>query len=199
MIEYSLDDIEALLSSIKDTAEIKSSDIPCIDLYMDQVTTLFNDRLSQQKRSDEDAILTKTMINNYAKAKILPPIKNKKYNKQQIILLVLIYNLKQVLSLEDIKAIFDPILDKLSKDPTNTEFLHNIYERFLAEKDKQSSELISSFIDRIKETEEDSTCSDIDHMDLLMRILFLISSATVQKRMAEKLIDTYFKAETKKL
>jgi hypothetical protein len=199
MIEYSLENIESLLSSIKDIAEIKSADIPCIDLYMDQVTTLFNDRLSQQKRNDDDAILTKTMINNYAKAKILPPIKNKKYNRQQIMLLVLIYNLKQVLSLEDIKAIFDPILDKLSKTPSSTDFLHNIYEQFLTEKEKQSSELIDDFIHRMKDSEEKSSVPDIDRMDLLMKVLLLISSAALQKRMAEKIIDTYFKYDNKKL
>ncbi|MDP4091600.1 MAG: DUF1836 domain-containing protein, partial [Bacillota bacterium] len=110
-MEYSLKNIEELLASIKEIDEIKVSDIPCIDLYMDQVTTLFDDRLSKQKRNEGDVVLTKTMINNYAKAKIFPPIKNKKYNKQQIILLVLIYNLKQTLSLEDIKALFDPILN----------------------------------------------------------------------------------------
>lgn len=199
MMEYSLKNIEELLSSIKSIDEIKSSDIPCIDLYMDQVTTLFNDRLSHQKRTEDDVILTKTMINNYAKAKILPPIKNKKYNKQQIMLLVLIYNLKQILSLEDIKAIFDPILSKLSAPPSDTKFLHDIYEEFLAEKEKQSAALIDDFINEIKLSEEDTAKISGNRMDLLMKVLLLISGASIQKRMAEKIIDTYFKEENKKL
>jgi hypothetical protein len=189
-MDYSLENLEALLSSMKDSDEIKSTDIPCIDLYMDQVTTLFNDRLSSQKRNDEDVVLTKTMINNYAKAKILPPIKNKRYNKQQIMLLVLIYNLKQILSLEDIKAIFDPILNKLSTTPASTSFLHSIYEQFLEEKDNQLSILIDDFINKLKSSE-----SEVNQMDLLMKVLLLISSASIQKRMAEKIIDTYFKDE----
>ncbi|WP_275451797.1 DUF1836 domain-containing protein [Clostridium novyi] len=57
---------------------IKLSDIPDLDLYMDQVITLFDDKLSNLKRNEDDKILTKTMINNYTKAKILiPPVKKK--------------------------------------------------------------------------------------------------------------------------
>lgn len=195
-MEYSFENIEELLNSMKEVDEIKITDIPCVDLYMDQVTTLFDDRLSKQKRNDSDVVLTKTMINNYAKAKILPPIKNKKYNKQQIILLVLIYNLKQTLSLEDIKALFDPILNKLSSNNKGTEFLDFIYERFLNVKSKQCDVLIDSFINKISSsTDIDLDASEDEQLKLIMSVLFLISSANIQKRMAEKIIDTYFKSE----
>ena len=36
-------------------------------LYMDQVTTFMEKHLSELKRCPEDKVLTKTMINNYAK------------------------------------------------------------------------------------------------------------------------------------
>lgn len=195
-MDFSFDNINSLLSSTKESDEIKITDIPCIDLYMDQVTTLFNDKLSKQKRKNEDAVLTKTMINNYAKAKILPPIKNKKYNKQQIVLLILIYNLKQILSLEDIKALFDPILERISKEPSNTEFLDLLYSRFLSEKKQQSTILVDDFIKDISNSlDMNSLSSDDRNSELFMRILTLIANASIQKRMAEKLIDEYFKSK----
>lgn len=40
-MKYSLESIEALLAPLKDMREIDLADIPCLDLYMDQVTTLF--------------------------------------------------------------------------------------------------------------------------------------------------------------
>ena len=43
---------------------------------MDQVIQLFESKLSEQKRNDDEKILTKTMINNYAKGKVI--IANKK-------------------------------------------------------------------------------------------------------------------------
>lgn len=196
-MKYSLESIEALLSPLKDMKEIDLADIPCLDLYMDQVTTLFDDRLSPQKRNEEDVVLTKTMINNYAKAKILPPIKNKKYNKQQIILLILIYNLKQVLSLEDIKSIFDPILNKLSENPSETEFLDEIYKKFLTEKKDLSNLIIDDFINKLKDSNINCSDSEDNILDLLMKVFVLVSCANIQKRMAERIIDTYFKDKEK--
>ena len=58
---------------------IELEEMPELDLYMDQVIQLFENKLSSLKRNDEEKILTKTMINNYAKGKLLLPIKNKKY------------------------------------------------------------------------------------------------------------------------
>ncbi|ETJ29018.1 hypothetical protein Q604_UNBC16437G0001, partial [human gut metagenome] len=81
------------------------------------------------KRNEDDKILTKTMINNYAKGNLLMKIKNKKYTKEHMILIGLIYNLKGALSLTDIKTMFDPIIESFSKDEDYP--LYDIYESFL--------------------------------------------------------------------
>ena len=65
---------------LKATIEINS--IPNLDLYMDQVITLFEDKLGHTKRYEEDKLLTKTMINNYTKDKLLMPAVKKKYTKE---------------------------------------------------------------------------------------------------------------------
>ena len=65
--------LSELLKQLKSIDYIKPEDIPNIDLYMDQVTTFMEDHLSNTKRSRDDKILTKTMINNYAKNDLLPP------------------------------------------------------------------------------------------------------------------------------
>ena len=68
---------EDLLNSIMESFDridyIKTADIPNIDLYMDQVTTFMDHRLKSTTRQETDKILTKTMINNYAKNDLLPP------------------------------------------------------------------------------------------------------------------------------
>ena len=78
--------IEDLLNSIVESLDridyIKTEDIPNIDLYMDQVTTLMDSKLKHATRyPEEDKILTKTMINNYTKNNLLPPPVKKKYSK----------------------------------------------------------------------------------------------------------------------
>ena len=195
-MKYFSESIEALLAPIKDMKEIDFR-YPLHRLLYGSSYHPFDERLSPQKRNEEDVVLTKTMINNYAKAKILPPIKNKKYNKQQIILLILIYNLKQVLSLEDIKSIFEPILSKLSQDPSETEFLDDIYNKFLTEKQELSGIIIDDFISKLKNSTVNPSDSEDNILDLLMKVLVLVSCASIQKRMAEKIIDTYFKDQEK--
>ena len=59
--------LSELLKQLKSIDYIKPEDIPNIDLYMDQVTTFMDEQLAASKRYESDKILTKTMINNYAK------------------------------------------------------------------------------------------------------------------------------------
>ena len=97
-------------------------DIPGIDLYMDQVTTFMDERMRHLTRDPEtDKILTKTMINNYVKSKVLIPPVRKKYGRDHILLLIFIYYLKNILSLEDIKTILDPISQAYAFPTTNPE------------------------------------------------------------------------------
>ena len=91
-------DTKNLIKSITENLEgleyIKLDEIPGIDLYMDQVTTLMDNKLKTTTRyPGEDKVLTKTMINNYAKNDLLPAPIKKKYSKDHMYLLILIYYL----------------------------------------------------------------------------------------------------------
>ena len=82
------DMINSILESVSRIDYIKPEDIPNIELYMDQVTTFMEEQLASTKRYDEDKILTKTMINNYAKNKLLPPPEKKRYSREHILMLI---------------------------------------------------------------------------------------------------------------
>ena len=68
-------------------------------------------QLSSSKRYEEDKILTKTMINNYAKNNLLPPPEKKKYSKEHMLVLIFIYYFKNILSIKDIETLLKPITD----------------------------------------------------------------------------------------
>ena len=72
------DILNSILASISRIDYIKPEESPGIDLYMDQVTTFMDEHLASSKRRREDKVLTKTMINNYAKNNLLPPPVKKK-------------------------------------------------------------------------------------------------------------------------
>lgn len=105
-------DIEKTLESILEKMNlIEAGDIPNIDLYMDQVTTFMESHLGNLKRNPEDKVLTKTMINNYAKNDLLPSPDKKKYSKNHVLLLTFIYYYKNVLSISDIKTLMKNVTD----------------------------------------------------------------------------------------
>lgn len=100
------DMLNSILDSISRIDYIKPEDIPNIDLYMDQVTTFMEEGLERTKRYSNDKILTKTMINNYAKNNLLPPPVKKKYTREHMLMLIFIYYFKNLLSIKDIETLF---------------------------------------------------------------------------------------------
>lgn len=190
------EDVAKLIDDMSLFDDIKLSDIPEIDLYMDQLTTFFNDRLGHFKRSEEDKILTKTMINNYTKSGVLMPPKNKKYSKRHMILLILIYYLKQVLSIEDIHAIITPILNNLYTVEDDIIPLEDIYSIILEIKHSEFKNYYQVFDDRFKliqDKTKDLSGQNKDLAELFLTVLILVAQADAHKRLAEKIIDNYFK------
>lgn len=193
-MDYNREDILKLLEELNLNEHIELKEIPSIDLYMDQVITLFESNLSNSKRYDEDKLLTKTMINNYTKDKLLIPAKKKKYSKNHIILMILIYNLKQNLSILDIKSLFNDMVVNLQQEGGEKINIEEIYKKFLHIKNLQTIEAedqINSLISKVEEQLSDK--DDEGYEKLLITVLCLINSANTQKRLAEKIIDKYFR------
>lgn len=97
--------LQEIMREVFSDRDLSPEQIPTLDLYMDQVLTLFNDGLSDNKRHPDDKLLTKTMINNYSREKLLNPIQGKKYTHQHIMQMLCVYQLKQSLALNDIKQL----------------------------------------------------------------------------------------------
>lgn len=101
--------VNSVVKRLAQMTYIRPDEIPNIDLYMDQVTTFMEDHLKDTKRNSDDKILTKTMINNYAKNDLLPPPVKKKYSEDHMIMLIFIYYFKNVLSISDIQSLLTPL------------------------------------------------------------------------------------------
>ena len=95
-------------AEIKDFHLPRWNELPTIDLYIDQLVSLLEQYLAGYIKNDnekDDKIITKTMINNYVKHSVIKPPINKKYNKEHIASLFVIFVLKQVYSINDIKKL----------------------------------------------------------------------------------------------
>ena len=80
--------LEQTIDAVFSDRDITPSDVPQLDLYMDQVLTLFDRTLSESKRAPGDKLLTKTMVNNYVKEGLMTPVRGKKYTREQIMQLL---------------------------------------------------------------------------------------------------------------
>ncbi|MCI8760077.1 MAG: DUF1836 domain-containing protein [Clostridia bacterium] len=107
------------------------NELPNIDLYIDQLVSFLEQYLFGYIKSDnekEEKIITKTMINNYVKHNIIKPPINKKYNKEHMASLFVIFVLKQVYSINDIKKLIHLAIE--------TSPIEDAYDRFCSELEK---------------------------------------------------------------
>ncbi len=185
--------IDNYINSQKSSNNINLDDFPEIDLYMDQVMQLFESKLSYTKRNDVDKVLTKTMINNYAKGNLLMKIKNKKYNKNHLILMGLIYNLKGSLSLADIKTILTPIVESFEKEQDYP--LNDIYQSFLDIYDLNLDDFKNypnKIYEKIKQMVNSKDDALRDYEEKFLLICAYVSMSNIYRRMSEKIIDEFF-------
>ena len=194
------DMLKSILNSLSRIEHIKPEDIPNIDLYMDQVTTFMDTRLSSSKRHPEDKILTKTMINNYAKNKLLPPPVKKKYSREHILVLIFIYYYKGILSISDIQTLLQPITERFFNK--NEDFhIETIYEEVFSMQNGQIEALKKDVIEmynRAMETFEDAPDENKEFLKLFSFICLLSFDVYMKKMLIEKLIDSMKEPDRKK-
>ena len=169
---------------------VKPEDIPNIDLYMDQVTTFMDSQLATSKRHEDDKILTKTMINNYAKNVLLPPPEKKKYSKEHVLTLIFIYYFKSILSISDIQSILNPITDKYfgGKDQYS---LEDIYKEVFSLENQETKNIMKDLAKKFNTSMSTFPDAKEDEADLLHTFSFICMlsyDVFVKKTLIEKLI-----------
>ena len=187
------DSLMALINQMKEIDYIDPEIIPDIELYMDQVTTFMDIHLGACRRSDEEKVLTKTMINNYTKNDVLPPPNKKKYSKDHMCLLILLYYFKNVLSIDDIQKIFHPLKEKFYDDKNKSIGIDEIYAQIFTMEKKMTDKLTKDVVRRFQSSQEVfSDVTDEAEKDYLSRFAFiclLSFDAYLKKQMVERLID----------
>ena len=184
--------IESIMASFDRLGHMKIEDIPNIDLYMDQVTTLMEENLRQSTRyPGEDKILTKTMINNYAKNDLLPPPVKKKYTKEHVLVLIFIFYYKGLLSISDIQTLLEPITEKyFGKDQDfNLETIYNEVFSLEANKVQALKQEVMDMYQQAQQTFEGAPEEDVEFLRIFSFICVLSYDVYVKKLLIEKLVD----------
>ena len=185
--------VEKIAAQVRSSNIIEIEDIPNIDLYMDQVTTFMDKCLAQYKRYDDDKVLTKTMINNYTKAKIFPAPVKKKYSRTHLMLLIMIYHLKSILSIKDIGILFQSALSEQNK-LKQERMIESIYSGFVSLQKQTIIYLAGAAEGKPDESfygKEAILTYDDDETKRIMMTLALAIRANTEKQLAEKVLDLY--------
>ena len=184
--------LNSILASLDRVEHINPDDIPNIDLYMDQVTTFMDSRLQSSARyPGQDKILTKTMINNYAKNDLLPPPVRKKYSREHVMLLVLIYYYKGFLSINDIQRLLGPIAERYFRNGKEYN-LEDIYREAFDMEEKQLQAMKEDVVEKFRAAQDAFPGAPKEDADFLHKFAFICLlgyDVYLKKLMIEKMID----------
>ena len=174
--------------------KISANSFPEMEIYMDQAETFLNKELGVYKKDEKDKVITKTMIGNYVKHNMMPRPVNKKYSKDHLIMLALIYYLKGTFQMEEIEKIVHPLIENYNSEFDDKIDLESLYEGILGVQAKEQESLAQSVTNMIEESKyhlKETELSDDDMLELFMLIVNLSMKADAQKFLAHKLLQEY--------
>ncbi|WML38319.1 DUF1836 domain-containing protein [Neobacillus sp. OS1-2] len=184
-----MEKIKKIIDELVLETSLSLDEIPKIDLYMDQVIQLFENKFNASKRNEDEKVLTKTMINNYAKGKLIFPIQNKKYSKEHLILMGLIYQLKGALSINDIKVTLSGMNKKIVDEDVD---LDTFYLSYLHLTGRNTVDFKVDMEERVKDVKEEIAKNEKEsslYLEQVLMISSLVHMSNLYRRVAEKLVD----------
>lgn len=180
-----LQEMKRLVEDAVGDADLRPEDIPAIDLYLDQITSLASGKLREGSPRFYDRVLTKTMINNYSKDGLLSPINGKKYSKEHFLQMLLVYALKNTLSIGEIKR----ILQNIYRMPDyEAEQLCAVYNRFLDIK-QDLRDRAWNFTEHFYQTEH---LNPDNEQDFFLLLLGLSAMSSYLKNTVQALLEAHY-------
>jgi len=173
---------------------IDEKSFPEMEIYIDQMARCLNQQLKVYGDGEKTPI-NKAMISNYTKHKMIPGPVGKRYTKDHLILMSLVFYLKGCFSMDEIQRLMKPILENIAST--------------WDEKIDVSS-MFAEIVDFVKKTEEDlpgrlemqmndikkflgnRDAADDDTSELIMLITTLVMRSNAERFIAQKLLDEYF-------
>lgn len=191
-------DINLILDKLQLNTKLDIKDIPDIDLYMDQVIQLFEKKFSPTKRNEEEKVLTKTMINNYAKGKLFFPIKNKKYSRDHIMLISMIYQMKGALSIHDVKQTLETLNNKIMEEDFDLLTLYMSYLSLFDQNLDIFNSGVKTHMNDIHVEIEKLGSKDETYLEKLLLITTFTEMSNFYRKAAEKMVDNMLEEATKR-
>lgn len=178
-------ELKNLLREAVRDADLYPHEIPSIDLYLDQITSLADEKRKEGSPRFADRTLTKTMINNYSKDGLLSPIKGKKYTKEQFLQMLLVYEMKNTLSIGEIKRVLQNVYALPDYDAAA---LERIYTHYLALKEDERA----ATVENVAELANQKALNLENEEDFLVFLLSLSAMSSYLKNAVQILLESHY-------
>lgn len=174
--------IEAAVGDV----DLADTDIPAIDLYLDQILSLVSDKNAASAPRYRERALTKTMVNNYSKDGLISPITGKKYSRAHIIEMLLVYALKNTLSIEEIKRVLTGVREECG---FTGEDMIRAYHHFLSLKEGNRTRAAQTVHDVLA---QDALSTENDY-EFFLALLDILSLSAYLKEIGREMLEARYK------
>lgn len=190
------EELERCLAAAVCDRDLAENEIPSIALYVDQILSLLSEKNADAAPRYRERELTKTMINNYSKDGLISPIEGKKYSREHIIEMLLVYAMKSTLSIGEIKRMLTGARKECGFSGAD---LTGCYRRFLACKE-ENRERTADTVHALLEKDGLDLADDRDFFVALLDILSLSAylKAAAQEMLAARYEDPNLSEKEKK-
>lgn len=190
-MKQDFDELIKYIRNLNDYTLPNYNDLPKIPLYMEQVTTYIGETLMPLFENNASTIITPYMVNNYVKAKIVIPPKEKKYDTNHIGYLIFISLLKTSASMKNLAALIE-VDNKIFKSDKS-----DLYSLFKEIHDDEFKKVLTSvnrkldvFLDKYNSSEEDDKVKeDKFNLNIANLALKLYVSSEINKLLADSLMS----------
>lgn len=186
------DFVAKVVSEVSNGVVIDYEDLPTYDLFLSQVVLYLNDKCDDDK-------FTQSIIQNYMKNEVIMKTdggKKRGYTRDHIAQLLLLSYMRPILSTDEIKKVFNLVLNNVNDENDNIISLEESYRVF----SEIQKECFDDFIniqninkDKFYSIIKNSSISskDEEKVSVFILVMTLIAEATAMKKIAKKIIDTY--------
>ena len=192
--------LKTQLIKLKEAGLITTQDLPDMDLYIDQVSTVFQKFLDKLDGSLADKYVTKPMINNYAKRGLIARPDGKRYTRDHMVMIAMVIYLRSIFKMEDISKIMKPLIDNYSSEYDDTispELVYSLAQKATENSRQEFFSGIDESVSVMKSQIEDTDLADDQSMEVLVLILTLAMRAEMEKYLADRLMKVYFEQPEK--
>ncbi|MFC4558720.1 DUF1836 domain-containing protein [Virgibacillus kekensis] len=181
--------MDEIIEEMNLEASLSLGEIPDLNLYMDQVIQLFEKKFSGTKRTDDEKVLTKTMINNYAKGKLFFPIKNKKYSKDHLMLISMIYQMKGALSINDVKMTLEQLNSRMIDGDFDLSRLYSSQLHLTELNRERFKESVQGHGEEVSKEVSKLNDQDEEYLEQLLMVAAMSEMSNFYRRAAERIVD----------